>query len=61
MRQYSPSVVYHAAAYKHVPMMEAHVFEAIENNVFGTYNVAVASADHAHLAAALFVKRVYAI
>jgi FlaA1/EpsC-like NDP-sugar epimerase len=46
LRQYSPSVVYHAAAYKHVPMMEAHVVEAIENNVFGTYNVAAAAADH---------------
>jgi len=46
LRQYSPSVVYHAAAYKHVPMMEAHIFEAIENNVFGTYNVAVAAAEH---------------
>ncbi len=46
LRRYSPSIVYHAAAYKHVPMMEAHVFEAIENNVFGTYNVAVAAADH---------------
>ena len=46
LRQYSPSVVYHAAAYKHVPMMEAHVFEAIENNVFGTYNVAMAAAEH---------------
>ena len=44
--QYSPSILYHAAAYKHVPMMEAHVFEAIENNVFGTYNVAVAAAEH---------------
>jgi FlaA1/EpsC-like NDP-sugar epimerase len=45
MRQYSPSVVYHAAAYKHVPMMEAHVFEAVENNIFGTYNVARAAAE----------------
>jgi FlaA1/EpsC-like NDP-sugar epimerase len=45
-RQYFPAVVYHAAAYKHVPMMEAHVFEAIENNVFGTYNVAVSAAEH---------------
>jgi len=46
LRQYSPSVVYHAAAYKHVPLMEAHVFEALENNVFGTYNVAAAAANH---------------
>jgi len=45
-RQYRPSVVYHAAAYKHVPLMEAHVFEAIENNVFGTYNVAQVAAQH---------------
>ena len=46
LHQYKPSAVYHAAAYKHVPLMEAHVFEAIENNVFGTYNVAMAAAEH---------------
>jgi FlaA1/EpsC-like NDP-sugar epimerase len=46
LRQYSPAVIYHAAAYKHVPLMEAHIFEAIENNVFGTYNLAVAAAEH---------------
>ncbi len=45
-RSYKPSVVYHAAAYKHVPLMEVHVFEAIENNVFGTYNVAAAATEH---------------
>ena len=44
--KHRPTVLYHAAAYKHVPLMEAHVFEAIENNVFGTYNLAVAAADH---------------
>jgi FlaA1/EpsC-like NDP-sugar epimerase len=46
LRRYSPSIIYHAAAYKHVPMMEAHVFEAIENNVFGTSNVGKAAAEH---------------
>ena len=45
LNRYGPTVVYHAAAYKHVPLMEEHVFEAIENNVFGTYNVAVAAAE----------------
>ncbi len=46
VRKYSPAVVYHAAAYKHVPMMEAHLFEAIENNVIGTLNVATVAARH---------------
>ena len=46
LEHYRPSVLFHAAAYKHVPMMEAHIFEALENNVFGTYKTALAAAEH---------------
>lgn len=39
MKRYSPSVVFHAAAHKHVPLMEANVLEALRNNVLGTQSV----------------------
>ena len=38
--QYNPNVVFHAAAHKHVPLMEVSPGEAIKNNVFGTKNIA---------------------
>ncbi len=44
--KYSPEIVYHAAAHKHVPLMENSPNEAIKNNVFGTWNVA--SSAHGH-------------
>lgn len=46
MGKYRPNVVYHAAAHKHVPLMEDSPNEAIKNNVFGTYKTASAAGKH---------------
>src|SRR6266705_1386123 len=45
-RLYRPNYVFHAAAYKHVPMLESNVTEAVWNNVFGTLRVAECAAMH---------------
>jgi len=44
--QFKPEVVFHAAAHKHVPLMENNPTEAIKNNVFGTYNLVNCSDKH---------------
>jgi FlaA1/EpsC-like NDP-sugar epimerase len=46
MKQYHPDIIYHAAAHKHVPLMEVSPNEAIKNNVFGTWKTAQAAVQN---------------
>ncbi|MBQ3079380.1 MAG: polysaccharide biosynthesis protein [Clostridia bacterium] len=46
MDEYKPEVVFHAAAHKHVPLMETSPAEAVKNNVFGTYNLLKSASEH---------------
>ncbi|MFY9440759.1 MAG: nucleoside-diphosphate sugar epimerase/dehydratase [Tepidanaerobacteraceae bacterium] len=52
--KYKPNIVFHAAAHKHVPLMELNPLEAIKNNVFGTLNVAELS-DKYHVQKFIFI------
>lgn len=44
--KFKPDTVYHAAAYKHVPMVESNPFEAVKTNIFGTKNMVLAAERH---------------
>ncbi len=46
IEKYLPDVIYHAAAHKHVPLMENNPKEAVKNNIFGTKNVAEAASKY---------------
>ena len=45
-RRWSPQTVFHAAAYKHVPLVEQNMISGMKNNIFGTFNAAVEASAH---------------
>ena len=45
-KEYKPQVVFHAAAHKHVPLMETSPAEAVKNNIFGTWNMVTVAEKH---------------
>ncbi|MEI8054800.1 MAG: nucleoside-diphosphate sugar epimerase/dehydratase [bacterium] len=46
IKKYTPEIIFHAAAYKHVPLLEHQVRSAVRNNILGTYNIASAACDN---------------
>ena len=46
MKRYQPEIIFHAAAYKHVPLMQDNAVEAFNNNVWGTFNMLTQAAEH---------------